>query len=195
MTRRTITTALVTILAGCFGGFGGPGDSGGGNGDGDNPALARATQRGDLRLTSPAFGDGERIPDRYGRGERDVNPPLEIEGVPDDADSLALVVDDSDAVEPAGRIWVHWLVWNVPPETTTIPEDWEAAGAVEGENDFGGVGYGGPSPPDAEHTYRFKAYALDAVFDLEAGASADDLGAAMDGHVTAQTQLTGTYPP
>lgn len=192
MTRRRLSAALVIGTAGCMDEFTDGGDDGT---DEDNPALSEATQEGDLRLTSPAFDDGEEIPDEYGYDAENVNPPLEIDDVPDDAESLVHVLDDPDAVEPAGRIWVHWLVWNVPPETSTIPEDWDPDEAVEGENDFGEIGYGGPSPPDEPHTYRFKLYALDAELDLDEGAPADDLGAAMDGHVVARTQLTGTYAP
>ncbi|WP_265112512.1 YbhB/YbcL family Raf kinase inhibitor-like protein [Halosolutus halophilus] len=149
---------------------------------------------GDLALTSPAFDDGDRIPDRYGYEAENVNPPLSIENVPDDAESLALIVDDPDAVDAAGQVWTHWLVWNVPPDTTTIPEDWEAEDAAEGTNDFGEVGYGGPNPPDAEHRYRFKLFALETTLDLSSETDADDLAEAMDGHVVAATQLDGAYP-
>jgi Raf kinase inhibitor-like YbhB/YbcL family protein len=126
---------------------------------------------GDLELASPAFDHGERIPEEYGYTERNVNPPLEIDGVPDDAESLALIVDDPDAREPAGKVWDHWLVWNVPPETASIPEDWEPTDATEGTNDYGDHGYGGPNPPDREHTYRFRLFALDTT--LEHGSDAD----------------------
>ena len=80
----------------------------------------------DLQLSSPAFGDGERIPEAYGYTERNVNPPLTVSGVPAAAESLALIVDDPDAREPAGKVWDHWLVWDVPPDVTEIPEDWSA---------------------------------------------------------------------
>lgn len=210
LARRPFAVALVAGLAGCSDPLGaGDGDDDGGadddadgddgNGDDeddvDNLALAEATQQGDLRLESPAFDDGEPIPREYGYDEANVNPPLEIANVPSDAASLALVVDDPDAVEPAGEIWVHWLVWNLPPETTEIPEDWEPEEAIEGENDFEEVGYGGPSPPEEEHTYRFKCYALETTPDLEEGATVDELGPAMEGRVLARTQLTGTYAP
>lgn len=150
---------------------------------------------GDLELTSPAFADGESIPRKYGYTNQNVNPPLTIDGVPSDAASLALVVDDPDAMEPAGKVWDHWVVWNVPPDRTEIPEGWSPADAVEGTNDFGETGYDGPNPPDKEHTYRFKLSALDTTLDLQAGATKDDLGRAMEGHVLAQTQLEGTYAP
>ncbi|WP_049924592.1 YbhB/YbcL family Raf kinase inhibitor-like protein [Halopiger djelfimassiliensis] len=150
----------------------------------------------DLTLTSPAFDDGERIPDQYGYEADDVNPPLEIDGVPDDAESLALIVDDPDAKAPAGKVWDHWIVWNVPTDETTIPENWspESIGAAEGTNDYGDTGYGGPNPPDREHTYRFTLFALDTTLELGADADADALRDAMDGHVVSQDRLEGTYP-
>ena len=149
---------------------------------------------GALTLASSAFDDGERIPAKYGYTNDDVNPPLEIDGVPDDANSLALIVDDPDARAPAGKIWDHWVVWNVPPTTATIPEDWHPSEAAEGTNDYGGRGYGGPNPPDRDHTYQFELYALDTSLDLDTGTGADALRSAMDGHVLEQTRLEGTYP-
>ncbi|MFB6069447.1 MAG: YbhB/YbcL family Raf kinase inhibitor-like protein [Halanaeroarchaeum sp.] len=148
-----------------------------------------------LRLSSPAFDDGDAIPDRYGYTADDVNPPLEISGVPGGCESLALVMDDPDAVEPAGKVWDHWIVWNLDPDTSEIPEAWDAADAVEGRTDYGEVGYGGPNPPDREHTYRFRLYALDVTLDLEEGATSDDLEAAMEGAILATATLEGTYAP
>ncbi|WP_136717897.1 YbhB/YbcL family Raf kinase inhibitor-like protein [Halorientalis salina] len=151
----------------------------------------------DLQLSSPAFEDGEPIPEQYGYTEANVNPPLSITGVPDEAESLVLIVDDPDAEEPAGKIWDHWLVWNVDPDTEEIPEDWsaDAEGAVEGQNDYGEHGYGGPNPPDREHTYRFMGYALDTTLDLSSAADKDALHDAMTGHVLADATLEGTYAP
>jgi len=160
-----------------------------------NPVLAVAEQEGELSLSSPAFDDGERIPDEFGRRGENVNPALEIDGVPEDAKSLLLVVDDPDAVEPTGKIWVHWLVWKIPPQTEMIPRALDPSEAVEGENDSGEVGYGGPNPPKDPHMYRFKLYALDTELRLPRGASAEDVSDAMSGHVIAQTQLTGTFAP
>lgn len=105
-----------------------------------------------LQPTSPAFADGEPIPDRYGYTAENVTPPLAIDGVPEETTSLAPVMDDPDAVEPAGTVWDHWVVWNTDPARSTIPEDWAAAGAVEGWNDYDERGYGGPNPPDRRHT-------------------------------------------
>ncbi|QLG48072.1 YbhB/YbcL family Raf kinase inhibitor-like protein [Natrinema halophilum] len=149
---------------------------------------------GSTTLESPAFDDGERIPEEYGYAEDNTNPPLEIDAVPDDAESLALIVDDPDAREPAGKVWDHWVLWNVPPETGTIPEGWDPIEAREGMNDFGERGYGGPNPPDREHTYRFRLFALDTTVELESDADANDLESAIDGHVLEQAKLEGTYP-
>lgn len=150
----------------------------------------------EFTLSSPAFEDGGVIPRRYGYRERNVNPPLVVDGVPVEAASLAIVVEDPDAAGPAGKVWDHWVVWNLPAETTTIPADWDASGdATEGANDYGETGYGGPNPPDGEHTYRFVAYALDTRLDLPVGATKSDLESAMEGHVLAEDTLEGTYAP
>lgn len=148
-----------------------------------------------LELTSQAFADGARIPDQYGYTAANVNPPLSIAGQPPEIESLALLVDDPDAMEPAGKIWDHWVVWNVDPEREQVPEGWDAAGATEGRNDYGERGYGGPNPPDREHTYRFRLFALDTDLSLEPGASAADLEAAMAGHVLEEALLEGTFAP
>jgi len=151
----------------------------------------------DLELASPAFGDGDPIPREYGYTERNVNPPLRISRVPDGTASLAIVMDDPDAVEPAGKVWDHWLVWNVPPGTTEIPAGWDpgSVGAVEGQNDFGEAGYGGPNPPDREHTYEFRLYALDGTLDLPPGATKGTFEDAATGHLLDSDTLRGTYAP
>lgn len=161
----------------------------------DGPAFGEVEQVGELELTSPAFNDGEAIPEPYGRETQNVNPPLRIAGVPGDAESLALIMDDPDAVEPAGKVWVHWLVWNIGPSRVHIPEAWEPTDPVEGTNDFERTDYSGPVPPDDTHTYRFKLYALNTVLELSADATKMELGQAMNGSVVAQTQLAGTYSP
>ena len=151
----------------------------------------------DLELSSPAFDDGEHIPEKHGYTEANVNPQLDVTGVPDSAESLVLVVDDPDAREPAGKIWDHWVVWNVDPGIESIPEDWdvETAGATEGRNDYGETGWGGPNPPDREHTYRFLLYALDTTLDLGHDATKDDVYDAAEGQVVGKANLEGTYTP
>jgi Raf kinase inhibitor-like YbhB/YbcL family protein len=148
-----------------------------------------------LRLTSPAFAEGGTIPDEHGYSANNTNPPLEIRDIPLEATTFALIVDDPDAREPAGKIWDHWVIWNIPADTTEIPVDWNAAGAIEGQNDFGETGWGGPKPPDGEHTYRFLLYALDTDLSLQPGARKDDVYDAVQGHVVEKSELSGTYAP
>lgn len=148
-----------------------------------------------IQLHSPAFRDGGLIPERYGYTNANVNPPLEIEGVPDGTASLVLLMDDPDAVEPAGKVWDHWTVWNIDPDRERIPEGWDVSTATEGQNDFGEREYGGPNPPDREHTYRFRLFALDTTLDLEPGASKATVVATMDGQIIEETVLEGTFRP
>jgi hypothetical protein len=206
LSRRSLLVGTGVLWAGCLtddpGEDDGVTEDGGAETDGSDgqssengtSATGELSDMGDISLTSPAFDDGERIPEKYGYDAENVNPPLEIEHVPEAAETLALVVDDPDAVEPAGKVWDHWIVWNIPPETTTIPEGWEPEEATEGTNDFGEIGYGGPSPPDTEHRYRFKLFALDTSLDLPTETDAEALGSAIEGHVLERTQLDGTYP-
>jgi hypothetical protein len=148
-----------------------------------------------MRLSSPAFDDGDPIPERHGYDFENVSPPLSVSGVPDEAVSLALIVDDPDATEPAGKVWDHWVVWNVDPETTGIGAGETPAGAVEGRNDFGETGYGGPKPPDREHTYVFELLALDTELALDRGSTKAELRAATEGDVLATAELRGTFEP
>lgn len=149
----------------------------------------------ELELTSPAFDDGEPIPEEYGYTERNVNPPLSISGVPDETESLVIILDDPDAKEPTGTIWDHWVVWNIDPERTEIPPEWDPAGAIEGMNDYEEAGYGGPNPPDRQHTYRFTLYALDSPIGLQPESTTAAVEDAMEGHIIAETTLTGTATP
>lgn len=148
-----------------------------------SPEVAAKPSMG-MTLSSPAFADNGPIPAKYGCGAAgpSVSPPLTIAGVPQDAKSLALVVDDPDA--PAGT-FTHWVVWNIAPSTTSVAEGLTPAGASEGKNSFGKSGYGAPCPPAGEHHYVFTLYALDAA----QIASADDI----PNHATAQAKLVGRY--
>jgi hypothetical protein len=143
-----------------------------------------------LKLSSTAFGMNGMIPEKYTCDGADVAPPLAIEGVPESARSLALVVDDPDA--PAGT-WVHWVVWNIDPKTAEIAEGSVPQGARQGMNDFRKLDYGGPCPPSGTHRYFFKLYALDALLDLEKGAPKAALERSMKGHLLAQAQIIGRY--
>jgi Raf kinase inhibitor-like YbhB/YbcL family protein len=146
-------------------------------------------QMGELKLTSPAFRNNETIPAKYTCDGNNVNPQLEIAGIPEDAKSLALIMDDPDA--PSGT-WVHWLVWNISPISRISEED-VPTGAVEGITSFGKSGYGGPCPPSGTHRYFFKLYALDAKLDLNQNAKKPDLENAIKGHILAKTELIGLY--
>ncbi|MFB6192735.1 MAG: YbhB/YbcL family Raf kinase inhibitor-like protein [Candidatus Nanohaloarchaea archaeon] len=147
-----------------------------------------------MRLRSPAFEDGEHMPEKYGYTTENVNPPLEIENIPEGAETLVLIMDDPDAMEPAGKIWDHWTVWNIPPRTE-IPEDWKPEEAEEGLTDFREKGYGGPNPPDGTHTYRFRVYAVDASLELEEDATKEDILESIKGHVLEEAQLEGKFDP
>ena len=148
-----------------------------------------------VKLQSGSFRSGSEIPSRHGYKKKNISPSLTIAKVPEDAQSLALVMDDPDAMAPAGKVWVHWLLWNVDPSTTKIPEGSIPDGAVQGKTDFGKIGYGGPAPPDKRHTYVFKLYALDTTLNLKEGSPKKKLEAAIKGHVLAEATLTGTYAP
>ena len=147
-----------------------------------------------MKLASPAFSNGSEIPRRHGYKTKNISPALQINDVPPDARSLALMMDDPDAMGAVGKVWVHWLVWNMDPKTAEIAEN-SSAGGIEGETDFGEVGYGGPAPPDRRHTYIFKLYALDTVLDLKGGARKPDLEKAIHGHIIGEAVLKGTFTP
>jgi Raf kinase inhibitor-like YbhB/YbcL family protein len=143
-----------------------------------------------MKLTSPAFLNNQFIPLKYTCDGEDINPALDISGVPAGSRSITLIMDDPDA--PAGT-WVHWVVWNINPKTTDIAEGSVPKGAIEGVTSFGKVGYGGPCPHQGTHHYKFKLYALDAVIDLDSSAEKEDLERAMEGHILGQTLLVGLY--
>lgn len=149
-----------------------------------------------LKLTSPAFAEGQPIPAKYTGDGPDVSPPLQWSGVPAGAKSLALICDDPDA--PVGT-WVHWVLYGLPASATELPENVPPqetlpSGARQGVNDFGRVGYGGPAPPPGKpHRYYFKLYALDTELNLKPKATKQELLRAMQGHILAEGQLMGTY--
>ena len=147
-----------------------------------------------MRVKS-VFEGNARIPDEYTCTGVNKNPPLEVEGIPSDAVSLALIVDDPDA--PVGT-FVHWVAWNIPVEGNTVKIEEgipRKANFPQGRNDFGRIGYDGPCPPPGHgiHHYHFKAYALDTRLNLKPGAGKKDLERAMKGHVLESAELVGTY--
>ncbi|RLE00677.1 MAG: YbhB/YbcL family Raf kinase inhibitor-like protein [Candidatus Aminicenantes bacterium] len=148
-----------------------------------------------LVLKSAAFSEGGWIPEKYTCDGDNVSPPLEWSGLPAGTASLALICDDPDA--PMGT-WVHWVVFNIPPETDGLPENVPPErelkqGGLQGINDFRKIGYGGPCPPGGTHRYFFKLYALDCRLDLPAGITKAQLMAAMEGHILDQAVLMGRY--
>lgn len=143
-----------------------------------------------MRIMSPAFSNGHRIPSLYTCDGDDINPELRFDGVPKEAVSLALVVDDPDS--PSGN-WLHWSIWNIDPSVRSIAEDSCPDRALEGETDFSEVGYGGPCPGYGEHEYRFTIFALDALLNVPEGAPRHVLEAAMKDHILASAELTGRY--
>lgn len=143
-----------------------------------------------MQMTSTAFTEGSEIPPKYTRDGQDISPPLAWTGVPEDAQSLALIVDDPDA--PSGT-WVHWVIVDLPPNTTGLPEHTTklARGRI-GVNDWRRAEWDGPAPPKGRHHYVFKLYALDRKLGL-ARPTKQDVEGAMTGHVLAEAKLTGTY--
>jgi Raf kinase inhibitor-like YbhB/YbcL family protein len=148
-----------------------------------------------MKLTSSAFTEGAMIPAKYSCDGQDISPPLAWTALPDGAKSLALICDDPDA--PIGT-WVHWVAFNLPSDTTGLPEGVPAektpkTGGVQGTNSGRRIGYGGPCPPSGTHRYFFKLYALDNSLSLASNATAKDVQAAMKGHILAEAQLMGRY--
>ena len=146
-------------------------------------------------LESEAFDSGGVIPRKYGYKNGNQSPPLKISGVPENTSSLALIMDDPDAMGAVGKVWVHWVLWNIEPNVVEFKENSIPSDCLEGETDFGEIGYGGPAPPDGRHTYVFKLYELDTDLDLKEGYSKQELEDAMKGHIMAEAKLTGTYAP
>lgn len=152
-----------------------------------------------LTITSTAFRDGEAIPHQYTCDGDDVSPPLAWEGLPENTQSIVLIVDDPDAPDPAApkMTWVHWVLYNLPPSTTELAEAVQTkdlpAGTQEGLNDWNRTGYGGPCPPIGRHRYFHKLCALDVLLPDLTTPSKAKLESAMAGHVLASAELIGTY--
>jgi Raf kinase inhibitor-like YbhB/YbcL family protein len=149
-----------------------------------------------IEVTSTAFQQGKPIPKQHTGDGTDRSPPLRWSEPPAETKSIALICDDPDA--PRGT-WVHWVLFNLPPQTRELAEGVPTtaslpSGAKQGKNDFGNLGYGGPAPPKGKpHRYFFKLYALAATQDLAPGATKAQLEDAMKGHILAEGQLMGTY--
>ena len=176
--RIAVAIAALALPAGCGGGE---------KVEGPPPA---APER--ITLTSPAFAPGAAIPKRFSCDGDGISPPLAWRGIPADARSLALLVEDPDA--PSGT-FVHWTLFDIPTDSDGVRAGGQPSGARSGENSFGDRGYGGPCPPedDAPHRYRFVLYALRDRLGLEAGASPQDVRAAIGERAIARGQLTGRF--
>ena len=152
-----------------------------------------------MELKSPAFTNEGRIPRKYTCESDDLSPPLEWSGAPEETKSFALIVDDPDAPDPAKpqRVYVHWVLFNIPANTTVLDENASRGklppGTVTGVNDWDNREWGGPCPPIGRHRYFFKLYALDASLSGLTSPKKKDLENAMQGHVLAQAELMGTY--
>ena len=150
-------------------------------------------------ISSPAFEDGGEIPALFTCEGRDISPTLRWTGQPEAAKSLVLIIDDPDAPDPKApkTTWVHWVLYNLPPDTSDLPEAVAPrdlpAGTREGRNDWKRTGYGGPCPPIGRHRYFHKSYALDTTLPDLGTPTKAQVEAAMKGHVLAEAQLMGTY--
>lgn len=144
-----------------------------------------------MKITCLAFKDGDMIPKKYTCQGEDICPSLDISDPPASTKSLAIMIIDPDA--PSNHDFAHWLIWNIDPVVREIMEETTLIGAVEGTNDFGKIGYGGPCPPSGTHHYEFHLYALDVMLDLPATSKKKNLRDAIEGHVLEEALLTGLY--
>ena len=140
----------------------------------------------EFSISSHDFNEGKEIPKKFGYKFENQQPQIDFKNIPDGTKIIALIMDDPDAMGAVGKVWVHWLEYHDINDITTI---------IQGKNDFGEIGYGGPAPPDKRHTYIFKAYALDTKLDLKEGYSKQELEDAMKDHILAEAKLTGTFAP
>lgn len=154
------------------------------------PAAEEAQTEMLIELKSSTFNEGSTIPTSYTCDGNNISPQLDWSGIPENTLSLVLITDDPDA--PLGT-WVHWVLYDLPPDLNGLPEAVTEVG-TSGANSFKKLGYGGPCPPKgSEHRYFFKLYALDTLLSLEEGASKTEVEKAMQGHILAQGQLMGKY--
>ena len=184
MLRKIVALAMIPTLLFCSCKDGKEADAG-----------AAGEKKMEIKITSLAFADGGLIPAKYTCDGADISPPLQWDPAPEGTKSIALISDDPDA--PMGT-WVHWVLFNLPADTTELAENIPTDetlpnGARQGVTDFGRTGYGGPCPPSGTHRYFFKIYALDAEIQLAGRADKSALLNAMEGHVLAEGQLIGKY--
>jgi len=155
--------------------------------------IEEVTKMDKMKLISSVFENNKFIPDKYGANFDNINPPLEISNVPKGTKSLVLIMDDPDAMKPAGKVWDHWIVWNINPGTNVIEEN--SVPGIQGINSGGKNSYGGPRPPDATHRYFFKIFALDTELELSSKSTKKDVENAMRSHILERTELVGLFSP
>jgi Raf kinase inhibitor-like YbhB/YbcL family protein len=148
-----------------------------------------------MKLESSAFDNGGVIPKKYGYKYGNFSPPLQISEIPKGTKSLVLIMDDPDAMGAVGKVWVHWVLWNISPDTKEIHENSIPDNSIEGKTDFDEIGYGGPAPPDKEHTYIFKLYALDTILNLTQGSTKVEVEESMKKHILTEVILEGKFAP
>jgi len=148
-----------------------------------------------MKLESYAFENGKVIPRKYGYKIENLSPPLQISEIPEGTKSLVLIMDDPDAMVAVGKVWVHWVLWNISPNTKEIHENTIPKDSIEGKNDFDIIGYGGPAPPDKEHTYVFKLYALNETLTLKQGSTKTDVEKSIKNNILDETKLEGKFAP
>ena len=147
-----------------------------------------------MRISSPQFEQGGHIPNKYGKLLENKSPPLKFQDVPPSSKSLVLAVDDPDSKKVSGKIWDHWIVWNIDPTVSKFPED-SVVDGQEGINDFKERGWGGPNPPDEAHEYRFILYAVDVELDIPKDSKKKDVYTAIEGHVIEKSELRAYFSP
>lgn len=161
-----------------------------------------------MEILTSDFNEAGNIPKKFGYKYENINPRLEITNIPTTTKSIALIMDDPDAMGAVGKVWVHWLACNIKSNLNfalkgkLIIESGYSKGklheensAILGKTDFGEIGYGGPAPPDKTHTYIIKVYALDKILNLKEGYSKTELENAMSEHIITEAKLTGTFSP
>ena len=148
-----------------------------------------------MKLESSAFRNGGDIPRKYGYKTENLSPPLQISEIPEGTKSLVLIMDDPDAMGAVGKVWVHWVLWNISSDTKEIHENSIPENSIEGKTDFAEIGYGGPAPPDKEHTYIFKIYALNKILNLKKGSTKEEIEKSMKQHILDEVKLEGKFAP
>lgn len=148
-----------------------------------------------MKLSSSAFDNNSTIPSRFGYKHGNISPPLKIENIPESTKSLVLIMDDPDAMGAVGKVWTHWVLWNIPPETKQIFENSIPEKSIQGINDFEEIGYGGPAPPDKEHTYILRLFAINKILDNPIGSTKLEIKNSITSFIIETAKLEGKFSP